>query len=133
MKQKIKDFIVTCESEIDNNNWDELLRFAHEDALLNNQDLDTVILILESTLDIDLYQYQCDAFLRKLKDVIAAGNPAQSSGYRNMYGAIKLRSWLLGPYWRNLYGLSLDDAINVCVDNFNVEETPDEGTLMWIE
>ena len=132
MQKNVKDFILACESEIENEDWDEMLRFAHEDALLKNMYLDTVILILESTLDIDLYPNQSRAFIGKFKEVLKAGHPDKR--YRNQYGAIKLKSWLLSPFWTNLYGLTLDDAINVLIDNnYNIEETPDEGTLLWIE
>lgn len=129
MTESAKRFIQTYDNYIEDSEWEKLLEESYEVAALRNRVVQEVVEILEKGLDIDLYEIQSKLFLNKFKAAIEARHPG--THFRTDAGAIKIKSWLLSSFWTNLYGLSLDDAIGVLIDNFDVEETPDEGTLLW--
>lgn len=130
----IKVLNSTCyETLIDEEDWATLFEVMHEESLLSNRYVQEIVTILQDGLDINLKREQEQAFVAKMKAMLAAGYPLNRS-YINVYNGIRLRSWLTSREWTNLYGMSLDDAINALIEaGYNIEETPDMGTLMWIE
>ena len=134
MTDRVKLFFNTQRYQglIDNEYWGTLLNVMHDEAMLENSSCTEIINVLEDGLGVDLRKEQEYALVTKLKALLAAGYPINSL-YKNVYGGIRIRSWLLSREWTNLYGLSLDDAINTLIEaNYNIEETPDMGTLLWI-
>lgn len=133
MLDTTRSFINAYSDYIEDSDWEKLLNAAHDEACIKNRYVFELVRILEDTLDINLFEIQYKCFLDKFKYMLRAGHPPKGKGYYNDYGAIKLSVWLQSPWWTNLYGLNIPEAIGVLIDNFNVEETPDEGTLLWLE
>lgn len=133
MLDTTRSFINAYSDYIDEGDWEKLLKAAHDEACIKNRYVFELVRILEDTFEINLFNIQCKCFLDKFKDMIKRGYPQKGRGYYNDYGAIKLSVWLQSPSWTNLYGLNIPEAIGVLIDNYNVEETPDEGTLLWLE
>lgn len=118
---------------INNEEWRELFHALHDIAMVNNRYVTELKEIIEDGLGIDISQGQHTAFLEKMKSVLAAGFP-NNPLYKTLYKGIRLRPWLQSREWTNIYGLSLDDAINILIEaDYNIEETPDMGTILWEE
>lgn len=135
MQERVKRFFNTERYQllIEDEDWTNLFVLMHDEAMLENRYVQEIVEVLTTALEVDLEEYQEKAFVNKMKELLSAGYPL-NQGYINVYKGIRLRPWLQSREWTNLYGLSLDDAINALIEaDYNIEETPDMGTLLWTE